>query len=247
MGNVLAERHESRTLSGTVTLASGQNGAGPGGAIGVGGTGQLSPWPRAATSPSTDHSYDYLEVPTVVDGTLSVSGASETYYTLFIDGSGCTGNYDGSITVASGGAVDLAADDSDERGYPLVYGQCNGSPTITVQTGGALQKTAGTGTSTISSMTTTVQGTLKATSGALADNTLVLQDSPNLVGNVLPNGAGATCRERSRWPPGRLAVDRWPLGVGGTGTADRGLGRQPHARRISARPPQSAPVRRRDL
>ncbi len=104
----------------------------------------------------------YLFSPVQVNGTLSVSRTTANNVPLYVYG---TCSYDGSITVGSGGAFDLASDDPT-NGNPLVQGACGGSGnSVTVQSGGTLAKTGGTGTSTLSGISTTVQGTMNAGGG----------------------------------------------------------------------------------
>ena len=59
-----------------------------------------------------------------------------------------------------------------------------GSPTITVDSGGTLAKTGGTGTSTIEGVQVTASGTLSSPTGTLALNGVTLAGNPTGVGNV---------------------------------------------------------------
>ena len=99
----------------------------------------------------------------------------------------------GCITVASGGAFNLTSDNAT-NGYAMIYPDC-GATNITVQTGGVLDKTGGTGTSTIGGGggITTVQGTLEAATGSLVAADLTLEQGVHLIGDVLPTGTTATC------------------------------------------------------
>ena len=90
-----------------------------------------------------------------------------------------------------------------------------GSPTITVQTGGTLQKTAGTGTSTISGIATTVAGYAEGNQRVRSPtaNLALHEGIPTSSGNVLSSWNGRDVLSApSRWP----SVNNWQAGDGGT-------------------------------
>ncbi len=93
----------------------------------------------------------YVDANIVLDGTVAVGGSG--YNELVLDGGNTCSSPD-TLTVASGGALDLTANDDSN---PLISGDCYGA--INVQSGGTLAKTGGTGTSTINGVPVTVTGT----------------------------------------------------------------------------------------
>ena len=179
VGNVLPTG-TTATFGSGATVANGENwlwtgavfsGSNP---LTVAAGGQLSATPDGVES-------DELVVPVVVDGTFALSTANTEGSLLSI---GCDG---ASFTVGSGGVFDLPADDNGE---PALINDC-GTTAIAVQSGGVLEKTGGTGTSSLEA-SVTLEGTLKATTGTLDPGSLTVDAGANLVGNVLPTGTTAT-------------------------------------------------------
>ncbi len=134
-------------VTGTLTWSAGYI-DGPG-QVTVGSGGHL-------TSSIAASSYEYLYAPIVVDGTFSLSTATTNAQYLYLDA--CSG---GSVTVASGGAFDLTSDDNPSAGQTITGCGNSSASAITVQNGGSLSKTGGSGTSIITNVVTTVQGTLE--------------------------------------------------------------------------------------
>ncbi len=153
-GNVLPSG-TTMSANGTATVSTNWNWTG--GTLDGTGTVTVASGAQVNITGASGTTYDLA--PIQVNGTLSVSRTTANNVPLYVYG---TCSYDGSITVGSGGAFDLASDDPT-NGNPLVQGACGGSGnSVTVQSGGTLAKTGGTGTSTLSGISTTVQGTMNA-------------------------------------------------------------------------------------
>ena len=154
----------------------------------------------------------------MVDGTFNVA-ATNDYYGLFMES---YGGEPGSITVPSHGALNLALDDP---GYAMITDD-GGSPTITVDSGGTLAKTGGTGTSTIEGVQVTASGTLPSPTGTLALNGVTLAGNPTGVGNVALIGSttlsgNATLSGNWQWPSGTIyGTDSLTIAAGATLTDD---------------------------
>ena len=198
----------SLTVDGTVSWSAGT----------IYGPGTLTVASGATLTDDATSDVPYLEAPLVVDGTFNVA-ATNNYYGLFMES---YGGEPGSITVPSHGALNLALDDP---GYAMITDD-GGSPTITVDSGGTLAKTGGTGTSTIEGVQVTASGTLSSPTGTLALNGVTLAGNPTGVGNVALIGSttlsgNATLSGNWQWPSGTIyGTDSLTIAAGATLTDD---------------------------
>ncbi|HXW80997.1 MAG TPA: IPT/TIG domain-containing protein, partial [Acidimicrobiales bacterium] len=233
-GNVLPTG-TSATVSGSVTIPSGQTWDDNGATLTVNGSltiqgtldwtngtiegsGQLtvaSDGQLAMTPPYEAPLVD--EAPIVVEGTLSEAVTNfEGNLQLLNCGSGT----DGSITVAAGGSFDLTTDDSTSPSITYNLGRSDvtcagggGTPgSITIQPSGTLEKTGGTDTSTIDQVETSVQGTASVDTG-----TLDVTQLTNLAGSTLAGGSFIVDAPGQLQLPGDITSNESSVTLSGSG------------------------------